>query len=147
MNDLLNNINGKLTQDAVETVLRQYRTYMLTTPEDMMPSITAQYTLEMPNYSNVKQSGVENSAVRMAEYDREYVKFITQFNRGLRKLSKTERQIISSAFLDVEPLYNYEVYTEMRMSESKYYRLRRSALYKLAIGLGVEVYETEEGEQ
>lgn len=147
MNDLLNNINGKLTQDAVETVLRQYRTYMLTTPEDMMPAITAQYTLEMPNYSNVKQSGVENSAVKMAEYDQECIRFFTRFNRGLRKLSRMERQIISSAFLDVEPMYNYEVYTEMRMSESKYYRLRRSALYKLAIGLGIEVYESEEDDQ
>ncbi|WP_369436136.1 hypothetical protein [Lysinibacillus fusiformis] len=41
MKDLLNNIDGRATQEAVEAVLRQYRTYMLTTPEDMMPTVTA----------------------------------------------------------------------------------------------------------
>ena len=140
--DLLNNIDGKSTQVAVEDVLRQYRTYMLTTPEEMMPSVTVQYTLEMPNYSNVKQSGVENAAVKMADFGQSYIRFLTWFNRGFCKLSKVERQIISLAYLEVEPMYNYEIYLYMRMSESKYYRLRRRAFYRLAISLGIEVYES-----
>ncbi|BAQ11461.1 hypothetical protein OXB_2991 [Bacillus sp. OxB-1] len=143
MQDLLVNIDGKATQDAVEDTLRQYRTYMLTTHEEMMPSITAKYTLEMPNYSNIKQSSVENAAVKMADFKQEYLRFLKWFNRGFCKLSKIERQIIFMAYLEVEPMYNYEIYTEMRMSESKYYRIRRRALYKLAIGLGIEVYEHE----
>lgn len=143
MKDLLNNIDGKATQKAVEAVLRQYRTYMLTAPEDMMPAVTAKYTLEKPYYSNVKQSGVEKAAVKGADFMQEYIKFFSWFNRGLCKLTQIERQLISLAYLDVEPMYNYEIYTELRMSESKFYRIRSQALYKLALGLRVEVYQQE----
>ncbi|ARK25989.1 hypothetical protein SporoP37_15795 [Sporosarcina sp. P37] len=144
MNELLSNINGKATQAAVEDVLRQYRTYMLTTPEEMMPAITAKYTLEMPNFSNVKQSSVENAAVKIADSETKYLRFLKWFNLGYFKLTTIERQIVFMAYLDADPLYNYEIYTELRMSESKYYRLRRRALFKLAIGLRIEVYESEE---
>lgn len=49
--DILKNIDGKATQKAIEKVLRQYRTYQLTTSEDLLPSVTSNYTLNMPSYS------------------------------------------------------------------------------------------------
>lgn len=143
MKDLLQNIDGKATQEAVEATLRQYRTFMLTTPEDLMPAITTKYTLEMPTFSNVKQSSVEGAAVKSADHFKEYEKFFGWFNRGLCKLTQIERHLITLAYLDVEPMYNYEIYTELRMSESKFYRIRSQALYKLALGLRIEVYQQE----
>nr|WP_309505639.1 hypothetical protein [Anoxybacillus caldiproteolyticus] len=42
-----------------------------------------------------------------------------------------------------DDVYDDEVYNEMGMSESKDYRLRASALYKLAFILRIEVYKEE----
>lgn len=144
MKDLLQNIDGKATQEAVEAELRQYRTYMLTTPEDLMPAITAKYTLEMPNYSNIKQSSVEVAAVKSADHIKEYEKFFSWFNRGLCKLTQIERHLIILAYLEMEPRYNYEIFTELNISERKFYRMRSKALYTLAIALGKEVYQSDQ---
>lgn len=144
MIDLLQNIDGEATQKEIENVFRQYRTYMLTTPDDFMPSITAKYTLEMPSFSNIKQSAVEGAAIEWVVKEKEHERFFSWFNRGLCRLTSIERRIITLAFLESEPMYNYEIYTELRMSKSKYYRIRNRALYKLAMGLGVEVYQEAE---
>lgn len=144
MLDLLNNLDGRATQKAVEKVLRQYRTYLLTVPEENMPAITAKYTIEMPNFSNQFNSGVENKALENVEFPMKFSKFLSYFNRGFIKLNKVERQIISMCYLEEEAMYNYEIYTMLNMSESKFYRLRTRALYKLALGLGIEVYQVDE---
>jgi len=144
MIEILKNIDGEATQKAIENILRQYRTFMLTTPDEFMPSITAKYTLEMPTFSNVKQSSVENAAIRSVDEFKKYEKFFGWFNRGLCKLTMIERHIITLTFLDKEPMFDYEVYTELRISKSKYYRVRNRALYKLAMALGVEVYQEDE---
>lgn len=143
MNDLLKNIDGKATQAAVEKVFRQYRTYMLTTDDDLMPIITTRFSMEMPNFSNVKSSQVENAAVKMATLSSDYSKFIKWFNRGFNKLNKHERQLITLSYLEEDPRHNYEIYKDMNISERTFYRMRNKALYKLAISLGVEVYVDE----
>lgn len=143
MNDLLENIDGKATQEAVETSLRQYRTYSLTTPEDLMPRITTRYTLEMVNFSNVKSSSVEDAAIKSADFFKEQMKFFDWFNRGLTKLTTIERKLITLSYLEEEPMYNYEIYTMLNISERKFYRMKSKALYKLALALGVEKYVTE----
>jgi len=40
-------------------------------------------------------------------------------------------------------MYDYELYNEMGMSESKYYRLKARTFYKLAFILRIEVYKGE----
>jgi len=144
MMDLLKNIDGRATQEAVEKVFRQYRTYMLTTSDDLMPTITTRYTLEMPNFSNAVSSKVENAAVEIASFSGEYLKFMNWFNRGFNKLNKMERQLITLSYLEEDPRHNYEVYREMNVSERTFYRMRNKAFHKLAISLGVEVYVDEE---
>lgn len=138
--ETLDQIDSEATQNAVEEMLRQYRTYMLTVPENRMPSLTANYTLEMPNYSTVKQSAVENAAIENVDAESKRQRFFIRISKGLRKLTTIERQLIALKYLQMEPLYNYEVYTELSISESKFYRQRNRALYKLALALGVEKY-------
>ena len=145
MIDLLKNIDGKATQQSIEATLRQYRTFMLTTPDEFMPSITAKYTLEMPTFSNIKQSSVEMAAIKSVDHIKECERFFTWFNRGLCKLTEIERRLITLAYLEMEPMYNYEICTELNVSERKFYRMRTTALYKLALALGKEVYQENEG--
>lgn len=144
MKDLLKNIDRSATQKAVEKVFRQYRTYMLTTTEDLMPKLTTKYTLEMPNFSNVKSSKTENAAINLASFSEEYEKFMNWFNKGFNRLNKIERQIITLSNLEENPLHNYEIYVKLNLSERTFYRIKSNALYKLALFLGVIVYEEEE---
>lgn len=144
MKDLLKNIDRSATQKAVEKVFRQYRTYMLTTTEDLMPKLTTKYTLEMPNFSNVKSSKTENAAINLASFSEEYEKFMNWFNKGFNRLNKIERQIITLSNLEENPLHNYEIYAKLNLSERTFYRMKSNALYKLALFLGVIVYEEEE---
>lgn len=69
--DILKNIDRKATQKAIENILRQYRTYQLTTPEDLLPTITANYTLNMPSYSGGFHSKVENATIRNVEHNKQ----------------------------------------------------------------------------
>ncbi|WP_433595146.1 ArpU family phage packaging/lysis transcriptional regulator [Lysinibacillus xylanilyticus] len=144
MEDLLKNIDGKATQKSIEATLRQYRTFMLTTPDQFMPSVTAKYTLEMPTFSNVKHSSVETVAIKSVNHKQDCERFFTWFNGGLNKLTVIERRLITLAYLEIEPMYNYEICMELNVSERKFYRMRTKALYKLALALGKEVYQESE---
>lgn len=143
-NDFLKQIDSVATQQEVEQKLRQYRTYLLTVPESKIPSITASYTLEMPNYSTVKKSAVEGFAIQNVDAERERQRFFTWIARGMRKLNGIERKLIVLIYLNSEPMRNYEIYAELGMSESTFYRHRNKALYKLALSLGIEKYAQEQ---
>lgn len=142
--DMLKSIDGKATQKAIEKVLRQYRTYQLTTPEDLLPTITPKYTLEMPSFGGGVNSKVENAAIKNVELYKQAEKFFERFNRGFYKLTKRERQIIIMAFLEEIPMFNYQVANELNVSERTFYRMKSQALYKLALALRVEVYQEDE---
>lgn len=142
--DFLKNIDGKATQKAIEKILRQYRTYQLTTPEDLLPTITANYTLNMPLYSGGFHSKVENAAIRNVEHYELAKAFFERFNRAFYKLTQKERQIIVMACLEETPLFNYQISKKLHISERTFYRIKAQALYKLALALQVEVYEGDE---
>lgn len=145
--DKLAQIDSAATQKAVEGKLRQYRTYMLTVPEEKMPSLTAHYTLEMPNYSNVKTSAVEDAAIENVDSDIQREKFFNWISMGMKRLTKMERKLIAFKYLQMEPMYNYDICAELNISESSFYRVRNQALYKLALSLRIEKYvDSEENE-
>lgn len=139
----LKNLDGKATKNELDKVFRQYRTYKLTTPEDLLPTITPRYTLEMPSFGDGGQSKVENAAIKNVEYYKQVEKFFSRFTHGFYKLTKKERQLIIMAFLDEIPKRNYEISNELCVSERTFYRMKDQALYKLALALRVEVYEDE----
>lgn len=145
--DLLKNIDGKATQQAVEKQLRQYRTYQLTTPEDLLPTITPKYTIEMPAFSGVVNSKTESAAIKAADHELEAKKFFEKFYFAFRKLSRKEREIIVKSYLDEYPNHNYAIARELHVAERTYYRMKSKALFTLALALGVAVYETDEEEK
>ncbi|WP_339216245.1 ArpU family phage packaging/lysis transcriptional regulator [Solibacillus sp. FSL W8-0372] len=143
--DVLNNLDGKATQEAIERELRQYRTYQLTTPEELLPTITPRYTLEMPSFGGGVHSKVESSAINNVEHYCQAERFFARFNRGFYKLSKKERQLIVMSYLEEVPMINYQIAQELCVSERTFYRIKAQALYTLAIALRVAVYKDEDG--
>lgn len=43
--------------------------------------------------------------------------------------------------MQLEEMYDYEVYAEMGMSQRSYYRIKAKAFYRLAFALREEVYK------
>lgn len=142
--DLLQNIDVKQTQEAIDKQLRQYRTYQLTAPEDLLPKITPNYTLEMPVFTGLVNSKTENAAIENVEFEQKAQRFFSKFNRALHRLTKKEREIIVKACLEEYPKFNYEIANELHLSERTFYRIKSKALYTLSLALNVVVYQEDD---
>lgn len=55
---------------------------------------------------------------------------------AVNRCSEMERAIIVQCYMQTEDVYDYEIYNELGISESKFYQLKRKALDKLAVILG-----------
>lgn len=63
--------------------------------------------------------------------------------RALRGLKRTERRIIELLYFNNDDVFNYNVYTELNMSERTYGRYKTRAMYQLAFAMGLEVYKED----
>jgi ArpU family phage transcriptional regulator len=138
-------IDREKTKEVVEAALEKYRFYLLTIPEDKLPKLTASYILEVPPAkTNEFHSSTETAVIDKVDFERERDEYIEWIRRGVNRLSPRERELIVERYLNDEEMYDYELYNEMGMSESKYYRLKARAFYKLAFALKIEVYKEKE---
>jgi ArpU family phage transcriptional regulator len=138
-------IDREKTKEAVEAALEKYRFYLLTVPEDQLPKLPASYILEVPpTKTNKFHSSTETAVIDKVDFERERDEYMEWIRRGVNRLSPRERKLIIKRYLSDEEIYDYELYNEMGMSESKYYRLKARAFYKLVFILRIEVYKEEE---
>lgn len=139
----MRDVDGEKTKEAVEAALEKYRMYMLTVPDEYLPRVTQTYSLVPPSNTNAFHSSTEDVAIKKADFERERDEYMERIRRVVNRLNKTERELIIKRYLSNEEMYDYELYNEMGMSESKYYRLKARAFYKLAFILRIEVYKEE----
>ena len=139
LNELLKLLDQKQTILAVKRVFIKYRQKIVTISEERTPRITASYTVEMPETTSVEKVAIEN-----IETERAAIAFFTYFSNGLKKLTLQERQIISMFYLNFEPNYAYQIANQLNISERTFHRVKRLALLKLALALGVAVYKEDE---
>ncbi|BBW99029.1 ArpU family phage packaging/lysis transcriptional regulator [Geobacillus subterraneus] len=139
----LRDVDGEKTKEAVEAALEKYRMYMLTVPDEYLPRVTQTYSLVPPSQTNAFHSSTESAAIRKVDFERERDEYMERIRRAVNRLNKTERELIIKRYMSIDEPYDYEVYNEMRISESKYYRIREKAFYKLAFALRIEVYKEE----
>lgn len=134
----LDNVDEKKTIAAAQKILRRYRVKMLTANNDFTPRITSTFVLDVPS------SNVEKAVVRKVDSEREHIEFFNYLNRGLKKLTVMERQIIAMNFLEEEPYYNYQIANELNFSEKTLSRRKNLALIKLGLALNVAVFKEKE---
>lgn len=136
----LQEIDREATKQAVEQTLDQYRMYSLQVSLDKLPSVTANYSL-MPSGKGMVHSAVEGAALENVAYEAKREKFLEWIVNAVNRLNPRERSIIIMRYLGNGEMYDYEVYTELNMSERQYYRIKSRIFYKLAFALKIEVYE------
>lgn len=137
---LLPEIDEKATKQAVERVLEKYRIYKLQVSLDRLPTITADYSFMPRSYTGTTSDSTADAAIANIDYERERIQFLNRIHNAVNRLTPRERAIIIQAYLVDEPMYDYEVYTELNMSERQYYRIKSNALHKLSFILGIERY-------
>ncbi|MED0686574.1 ArpU family phage packaging/lysis transcriptional regulator [Anoxybacillus ayderensis] len=139
----LRDVDGEKTKKAVEEALEKYRMYMLTVPDEFLPHVTQTYSLVPPSNTNAFYSPTESVATRKVDFERERNEYMNRIMRAVNRLTKLQRELIIRRYMSVEEPRDYDVYNEMCISESKYYRERERAFYKLAFALRIEVYKEE----
>lgn len=141
---ILPEIDREKTKEAVESALEKYRIYLLTVPDEKIPKITATYSLLPPAFTNEFHSPVEEAVIHKVDKEKERLEYIEWIRKAVNKLNFKEREMIVKRYLDDVERYDYELYNEMGMSESKFYRIKVRAFYKLAFALKIEIYEQYE---
>lgn len=140
---LIPEIDRDATQENVEKAIAKYRYYSLQTEDEFLPKITASYSMVPPTNTNAFHSSTEDSAVRMADFERERMEYITRFAKAVNRLSKREREAFVLKYMGEEELYDYEVYNQLGMGETYYYtKFKPRMFYKFAIAMRIEVYRT-----
>lgn len=139
----IRDVDGEKTKEAVETALEKYRMYMLTVPDEYLPRVTQTYSLVPPSNTNAFYSPTESVAIRKVDFERERDEYMNRIVRAVNRLTKLQRELIVKRYMSMEEPRDYDVYNEMCISESKYYRERERAFYKLAFALRIEVYKEE----
>lgn len=100
--------------------------------------VTATWS-DMPGGNTVSKP-VEGTAVHNVDIAERLQRQQELTDRAISRLSKREREIIEKRYLEDEDVYDYHVIAQVHLSESKYYRVKSNALYKLAFALALEVY-------
>lgn len=144
MNQLTLNI-PQIDEEAIklkaEKLLDQYRLNLLQVPDDFLPKVTPTYSIVPPSITNEFHSSTEEAALKRLDWEIQRDKFLKRIQRAVNRLSQRERQIIVMLYMQLEEMYDYEVYAEMGMSQRSYYRAKAKALYRLAFALREEVYK------
>lgn len=136
-------INRKETRDRVEAALEKYKIMLLMDPEELEPKITSTFHLAKSS-TNEKHSKTEDTAIKKINIEMDRENYIKKIIKAVNRLSFLERKIIIKRYLTDEDVYDYEVYNELGLSESKFYRIKSDAFYKLAFLLNIVVYKEEE---
>lgn len=129
------------TRKAVESSLERYQMYLLMDPEDNEPNITSELKLVPVAPSNQFHSSTEDAALRKIDQEIKKAEYIKKIQKAVNRLSYSERAVMINRYLIEDEVYDYEIYNKLGFSETKYYRIKARAFYKLAFILRIEVYE------
>jgi len=140
----LRDVDGEATKCKVDQAFADYRMYMMIVPEDILPKITPSYSLVPPSNTNAFHSSTEDAAIKRVDYEIERDTFMQKLQQAVNRLSKRERELIIKTYMTYEDVYVFDVYSEMGISETTYYRIRERAFYKLAFALHLQVFKEAE---
>ncbi|EJQ03660.1 ArpU family phage transcriptional regulator [Bacillus cereus AND1407] len=134
-------VDGKRTKQAVEQVFEVYRQYLATMPSDILPKVTPSYSIIPPSFTNAFHSSTEEIAIERIEYEQERNEFMSWIYDGVNRLKDDERRIILERFMGDLPGYDPDIWLDLGVGKTKYYKLKGQALLRLAFILKIEVYK------
>ena len=140
-------IDRETTRQRVEQHLETARIYRQIGFVRREMKVTASPEPRYHGPTNVIGKPAEETATWNVDTEERMKEITERVERAVSRLGKMERMIIEKRYLEAEDVYDYHVYTELHMSERKYYRLKSKAIYKLAFMLRLEAFVEPEEEQ
>lgn len=135
-------LDGKKTKEAVESALEKYRIFKTTDPEEREASLTASWS-DMPKGdtgTTSDQTGdIATFNVDIKKQRRDYCK---KLENVVNRLHPMERLLIEERYMKEPYVFDYQVYAFIfnpPISQGKYKKLRRNAIYKIALALDIAV--------
>ncbi|HDX9541065.1 TPA: ArpU family phage packaging/lysis transcriptional regulator [Bacillus cereus] len=129
------------TKNEVEKVFEEYRMYLSKMPSDILPKVTASYSIVPPSVTNEFNSSTENMAIERLQYEMARDKFMSWVSRAVNRLPKRERQIIYMYYMEEEKGFDPDIMDEVRLGRTTYYKVKGKALLRLAFSLRKEVFK------
>ncbi|MEB9430759.1 ArpU family phage packaging/lysis transcriptional regulator [Bacillus cereus group sp. MYBKT14-1] len=129
------------TKNEVEKVFEEYRMYLSQMPSDILPKVTASYSIVPPSVTNEFNSSTENIAIERVQYEMARDKFMNWVHRAVNRLPKRERQIIHMYYMEEEKGYDPDIMDEVKLGRTTYYKVKGKALLRLAFSLRKEVFK------
>ena len=134
-------IDREATRKNVESAMDHYRVMLLMDPEEFEPKITASFNLAPGSNTNAFSSTTESVAVQKVDLTERSRNYTNKVRKAVNRLNFQERSVIIKRYLEDDDVFDYEVYNELGFSESKYYKIKSDAFYKLAFILKIAVYK------
>ncbi|MEK0220878.1 ArpU family phage packaging/lysis transcriptional regulator [Bacillus proteolyticus] len=136
------------TKNEVEKVFEEYRMYLSQMPSDILPKLTASYSIVPPSVTNEFNSSTENVAIERVQYEMARDKFMNWIHRAVNRLPKRERQIIYMYYMEEDKGYDPDIMDEVKLGRTTYYKVKGKALLRLAFSLRKEVFKQKaQGEE
>lgn len=136
-------IDRNQTKTNVEEALEKYKIMLLMNPEELEPVITSSFKLTPPTQTNSFSSTTESIAIKKIDMETERNRYIKKIIKAVNRLSYDERELIIERYLNNDHAFDYQTYNSLGYSESKYYRIKSDAFYKLAFILKLAIYKEE----
>lgn len=137
-------IDREATRTAVEQRLESARIYKQVGFVRREMKTTPAWEPREHGATNVVGKPAEEIAVQNVDAEERMRLQYEQVELAVERLGRMERRLIELRYLEDEGVFDYQVSGEMHLSERKYYRIKSSALYKLAFALRLEVYVDQE---
>lgn len=133
-------IDRDATRAAVEERLESARIYKQIGFVRRGMKNTASWEPREHGATNAISKPAEDVATWNVDKEEELQERYEQVTRAVDRLNRTEKQIIEKRYLSEEDAFDYNVYSDMNLSERNYYRIKSGAIYKIAFALRLERY-------
>lgn len=121
-------IDKEQTKKKVHRLLSYYRSMARLADEEYTPRITATYSLELKSPGSGKSDNVGNSVTRKVTAEQE----LWKIGRALNKLDAYNRQILHDRYISIKRKSDINIYMDLSMSESTFYRELEKAQLEFA---------------
>lgn len=140
---ILPEIDREATKRNVEKVLEQTRIFRQIgfVRRDIKNTPLYEYRFHGPTNRTSDPAG--DTASWNIDNEHKLIILVERVQEAVERLPNPEKEIIKLRYLNDEEIYDYTIYNDLNYSESKYYRIKARAFYRLAFALRLTVFKEE----
>lgn len=129
------------TRKAVEFFVWNYENMKFKLEESKALTVSASFIMMNPNKNNGRKSTIENSVIYSMEVEEKLMVLLEKIEKAFNRLSTEERQYLGLRYFSNLNLNDEEIRDKMLCGYRHFTDVKRKAITRFALSLGIEVYE------